>query len=320
MRRFCRMGERAPSRSLHDVLGAWGAPQRKKGKGKATAGSSGAGGGPFTKAAAAAGSSGQGSSSQGSSRPSAPPARIIGLSTEEPAVQVAQPATSAQQTEPEPQPAGGGGTKKDKERLRKERQRQRKIEEASEALDRAMALLAETRGSVEAVEEAMQAADKHDGRSEPLAALVAEAKGMVEQAQAAEAERARVAAEAAAVKAGVEAVAEAAEAAERLQMEQELAALTLSVQSDARRVQSDRLRVQQMQARLGVPPAAPTPHPDAEETMCVVCFDAPKDHIIVPCGHMCVCEACAEQLTKTRTPSCPVCRKPIRETVKVFCT
>jgi hypothetical protein len=76
-----------------------------------------------------------------------------------------------------------------------------------------------------------------------------------------------------------------------------------------------------VQARVGssvVPPAAP--HPDAEETMCVVCFDAPKDHIIVPCGHQCVCEACAEQLTKTRTPMCPVCRGPIQQTMKVFCS
>ena len=79
-------------------------------------------------------------------------------------------------------------------------------------------------------------------------------------------------------------------------------------------------RLQQMQAQLGVPPAAPAPHPDSEETMCVVCFDAPKEYAIVPCGHQCVCARCAEQLTKTRTPMCPVCREPIRETVKVFCT
>jgi hypothetical protein len=24
----------------------------------------------------------------------------------------------------------------------------------------------------------------------------------------------------------------------------------------------------------------------------VLCFDAPKDHAIVPCGHMCVCARC----------------------------
>jgi hypothetical protein len=52
----------------------------------------------------------------------------------------------------------------------------------------------------------------------------------------------------------------------------------------------------------------------------VVYFDAPKDHLVLPCKHLCVCEACAEQLTKTRTPMCPVCRGPIRETMKVFCS
>jgi hypothetical protein len=163
---------------------------------------------------------------------------------------------------------------------------------------------------VEAVEEAMQAAEKHEGRSEPLAALVAEAKGMVEQARAAEAERAKVAAERA--KAAAEAAAAAAveAAAERLRLEQEMAALTLSVQSDA-------LRLQQVQAQLGVPPAAPAPQ--AEEEMCVLCLDAPKDHIITPCGHQCVCGACAEKLKRVkRNPACPICREPINATFKVF--
>jgi hypothetical protein len=179
-----------------------------------------------------------------------------------------------------------------------------------------MARMAETKGSVDAEEEAMQAAAKHDGRSEPLAALVAEARGMLEQARAAEAERAKVVAEEAAVKAAVEAVAVAEAAAERLQLEERLAALALGMQRDA-------LEVQQVHARLGssiVPPAAPAPHPGAEEAMCAVSFDAPKEYIIVPCGHQCVCGACAEQLTKTRTPMCPVCRGPIRETMKVFCS
>jgi hypothetical protein len=143
-------------------------------------------------------------------------------------------------------------------------------------------------GSVEAVEEAMHAAAKYDGRSEPLTELVAVARVLIEQARAAEAERAKVAAEeaaaAAAVKAAaeaerakvaaeaavagtaVEAAAEVVAAAERLQIEQEMAALTLRLQ------------------QLGVPPAAPAPHPDAEETQCVVCF-----HLIVLCGHLCLC-------------------------------
>ena len=160
-----------------------------------------------------------------------------------------------------------------------------------------------------AVEEAE--AEKHGDRSsEPLAALVAEARGMIEEAKAKQAERARAAAEKAEAAAVVKAAAETAAAAERLRVEEELAVLT-------RRMQSDALRVQQMHAQLGssvVPPA------DAAETMCVVCFDAPKEYAIVPCGHQCVCARCAEQLTKTRTPMCPVCREPIQQTMKLFCS
>jgi hypothetical protein len=162
-----------------------------------------------------------------------------------------------------------------------------------------------------AVEEATAEAAKHGDRSsEHLAALVAEAKGVIEQAKAKQTERARVAAEVAAAAAAVE----ASEAAERLQMEEEAAALT-------RRMQGDALRLQQVQARLGssvVPPPAPAPHLDAEETMCVLCFDAPKDHIILPCFHVCVCEACATLLTQMDKPSCPICRTAIQQTNKVF--
>jgi hypothetical protein len=161
-----------------------------------------------------------------------------------------------------------------------------------------------------AVEEATAEAAKHGDRSEVLAALVAEAQSMIQQAKAEKTERARAAAEEAEAAAAVKAAATVAATAERLRVEEELAVVTLRMQSDA-------LRVQQMHAQLGSSSVAP---PDAEETMCVVCFDAPKEYAIVPCGHQCVCEACAEQLTKTRTPMCPVCRGPIRETMKVFCT
>jgi hypothetical protein len=108
--------------------------------------------------------------------------------------------------------------------------------------------------------------------------------------------------------------------AARAQLEEEMAALALRMEEETLRLQADALRMQQVQAQLGVPPAASAPHTDAEETQCVVCFDAPKDHAIVPCGHQCVCARCAEQLTNTRTPTCPVCREPIRETMKVFCS
>ena len=285
----------------------------------------------------------------------------------QPALPAAEAASDTQQ------PAGGG--KKEKERQRKERQRQRRMEEAREALQVAMEAMAlgarcvsplwlmcigrfpgevvasmcgwqgaltcggvcgcSGESALGAVEEATAEAAKHGDRSEPLAALVAEARVMIEQAKTEQAERARAAAAAAAervrvaaeMQAAAEAAAEAAEVAAavaavaaRAQLEKEMAALALTMEEETLRLEADALRMQQVQAQLGVPPAASAPHPDAEEMQCVVCFDAPKDHIIVPCGHMCVCASCAEQLTKTRTPMCPVCREPILQTMKVFCS
>jgi hypothetical protein len=166
-----------------------------------------------------------------------------------------------------------------------------------------------------AVEKATAEAEKHGDRSEKMSALVAEARGMIDQAKAEQAERARAAAEeaeaAAAVKAVAAAAAEAEAAAERLRLEEEVAVIALRMQGDA-------LRMQQAQAQLGVPPASPVPNPGAEETMCVVCFDAPKDHIIIPCGHQCVCGTCAEALKREAHPACPLCREPISVTAKVF--
>jgi hypothetical protein len=152
------------------------------------------------------------------------------------------------------------------------------------------------------VEKATAEAEKHGDRSEKLSSLVAEARKMLEQAKTENAERARVAAEEAEAAAAVKAVAETAEAAakavvapELLQMEEQMAALAL--------------RMVEAQANPNNnPPAAP------EETMCVVCMDAPKNRVVLPCERMCVCEACA-QLLRDR---CPVCRRPIGRIVQLF--
>jgi hypothetical protein len=157
-----------------------------------------------------------------------------------------------------------------------------------------------------AVEEATAEAEKHGDCSELLTALVAEAKGLIEEAKTEQAARARAAAEEAAAAAAVKAAAAKAAAAERLRLEDELAALML-------RVQSDVLRMQQVRAQLGVP----SPRLHVEETLCVVCFDAPKDHAIVPCMHVCACEVCAERLLQSPA-TCPVCREPIHRTTRVF--
>ena len=135
---------------------------------------------------------------------------------------------------------------------------------------------------------------------------------MIEQAKTQQAERAKAATEEAAAAAAVKAVAEAEADAERLQVEEQMAAITLRMQSDA-------LQLQQMRTRVGssvVPPAAP--HQDTEETMCVVCFDAPKQYAMLPCMHMCACETCAQRLMATESAHCPLCRVPIERTARVF--
>jgi hypothetical protein len=259
-----------------------------------------------------------------------------------------QPAEAVQQTEPELQPAGGGKKEKERERKERQRQRRMEeareaLQVAMEAMMDARCVSplwligrfppfpwevvvsscgwqgALTWGGVcgcsgesalGAVEEATAEAAKHGDRSsEQLSALVAEARVMIEQAKAVKAERARVAAEQASAAAALRAAAAAAVAAERLRLEEEATALALAIKSDMLRVRSNALRLQQVQAQLGVSPAAPAPHLDAEETMCVVCFGAPKQYAMLPCLHMCACEACAQQLL--HVGRCPVCREPI---------
>ncbi len=52
---------------------------------------------------------------------------------------------------------------------------------------------------------------------------------------------------------------------------------------------------------------------DDENDGCVVCFEADKTHLSAACGHLCVCERCSAKLT-----SCPFCRVPCPQWIRVF--
>ena len=60
---------------------------------------------------------------------------------------------------------------------------------------------------------------------------------------------------------------------------------------------------------------------DKEETgvkECVVCWLAPRTHVFVPCGHLCVCKSCSSRLMESRK-ICPTCEnksKPNRSNIK----
>lgn len=50
---------------------------------------------------------------------------------------------------------------------------------------------------------------------------------------------------------------------------------------------------------------------------CVICMTASKSHVFVPCGHLCVCEACATESFK-RSRLCPMCRNKSHVVTQIF--
>ena len=74
---------------------------------------------------------------------------------------------------------------------------------------------------------------------------------------------------------------------------------------------------------LGAPEDAPVPALGAravahaaddvpEDTLCVICMEEPKTRAMIPCGHLCVCEGCAQ------LDACPLCRVGVAATLRVF--
>eukprot|EP01006_Ploeotia_vitrea_P012884 TRINITY_DN33957_c0_g1_i1.p1 TRINITY_DN33957_c0_g1~~TRINITY_DN33957_c0_g1_i1.p1 ORF type:complete len:277 (-),score=2.94 TRINITY_DN33957_c0_g1_i1:201-995(-) len=62
--------------------------------------------------------------------------------------------------------------------------------------------------------------------------------------------------------------------------------------------------------------AAPTSAAQDEGDECCICMTAPKEAVLVPCGHICACVECANQLQ--RTSRCPICRQSITQVIKGY--
>ena len=52
---------------------------------------------------------------------------------------------------------------------------------------------------------------------------------------------------------------------------------------------------------------------DEEGEMCQICYGEEMDALFYDCGHVCACMECARQVD-----SCPICRKSVREVVRVY--
>ncbi|XP_041977519.1 mitochondrial E3 ubiquitin protein ligase 1 [Aricia agestis] len=53
-----------------------------------------------------------------------------------------------------------------------------------------------------------------------------------------------------------------------------------------------------------------------EHQLCVVCTENPKEIILLPCGHVCLCEDCSENIKH----KCPICRERIESRAPAFIT
>ncbi|OAD58321.1 Mitochondrial ubiquitin ligase activator of nfkb 1 [Eufriesea mexicana] len=51
-----------------------------------------------------------------------------------------------------------------------------------------------------------------------------------------------------------------------------------------------------------------------EDQLCVVCRTNPREIILLPCGHVCLCEDCSDDITS----DCPVCRAPISQKAAAY--
>ena len=49
---------------------------------------------------------------------------------------------------------------------------------------------------------------------------------------------------------------------------------------------------------------------------CVICMAEPRNVVVLPCRHMCLCIACAD-IYRVKSNKCPICRAPLRSLIKV---
>ncbi|KDP46493.1 hypothetical protein JCGZ_08465 [Jatropha curcas] len=61
----------------------------------------------------------------------------------------------------------------------------------------------------------------------------------------------------------------------------------------------------------------PLPEGENLQSLCVICFDAPRDCFFLPCGHCAACFACASRIAE-EPGTCPICRRSMKKVRKIF--
>lgn len=57
---------------------------------------------------------------------------------------------------------------------------------------------------------------------------------------------------------------------------------------------------------------------DNASNECAVCLEKPTDCVLYMCGHMCLCYECAVDIKQKPGATCPICRQPIKDIIKIF--
>ena len=82
--------------------------------------------------------------------------------------------------------------------------------------------------------------------------------------------------------------------------------------SDAAAASSLQAQLEALQLRL---------REQEERMLCVVCLERTRSHVLLPCGHKCLCSSCVDTVLGTGADAvCPLCRTPIQKAQRVFDT
>ena len=52
---------------------------------------------------------------------------------------------------------------------------------------------------------------------------------------------------------------------------------------------------------------------EREKSLCIICLDTPREVLLKPCKHYCLCSSCTSRLRE-----CPICKRRIRETEVIY--
>ena len=116
-------------------------------------------------------------------------------------------------------------------------------------------------------------------------------------------------------------VAEDKVAAEYREQAEEIARQAATIQGQAQAQQerdalkSDLIKIAEIEVRNKLEKEYKDKSSELESSKCVICLDATKTIVLMPCKHMVMCEECGMD---SSIKTCPMCRKPIQKRFHVY--